>query len=59
MRREICEYADGLEYISLNQRFRGGFHAFGGELQPVWMSILLFRANLIAFYVISIQRPVI
>ena len=58
MREEICEYADSLEFVSLNHRFRRGFHYFGGELQPVWMSILSYRANQIAFFVISIQRPI-
>ena len=58
MRWDICEYADGLEFISLHHHFRCGFHYYGGDLQYIWMSIISNRANQIAFYVISIQRPI-
>ena len=58
MRRDICEYADSLEFISLNHVFRRGFHYYGGDLQYIWMSIISNRANQIAFYVISVQRSI-
>ena len=49
MRRETCECADSLEFIFLNYDLIQGFHYCGVNWQLVWMSILYFLANKVAF----------
>ena len=58
IRARICEYADTLEFISLNRTFRCGFCYFDENFHYLFWYIISDRARRIAIRVSIAQRPV-